>query len=599
MGITFIPDEKECTNPYIRSFFEEIKKDCKKDLTIIHSKKFFKKTRPLFVHKAANKDDLIFNINSNDIIVLSDDGIFVIKVLRGLKIENNTFYSLNYDAEANQFYEKISNPFDDCNHKRMNFYNYLKRSTDKKGMGVGFGVALTMVDSFEVKSIGYNDENIYIAKGDIPFDDFIVNLANLSRKLRNNEINDNSLGSSTTSIAETYDSLIEKVFELMQIKPRGNNGYYMPSEYQMEVLDSLESNDGAIIHGAAGTGKTDVAIDLYKRLSDNGERVKYFTFNELLCDKVKKIARNHYPQLEIDCDYLNSFYIKHCKNTRICPEIIDDDFNEDLLPQSERNQFYNYTLPKLMVKAINKSEEELKFDAIIIDQAQDIITPTNLMLLSLILDKRICGGKWYFFGDFETQIVFSTFVYKDRFKEYIKGMSSMEFLYIKLMENYRSAKKIIFEMNKLTHDNIKSYNEEEGIFSFIDYDGNDELVSKLDHLIDELLQKYDKKSITILTNSNCDENELLNLDYFKILKHRSDINYGCQDEYIQLAKIRRYKGIENDVIILVDLNEFIPRKSTEPSKNLYYTAISRARNEVYIFQNNKDKKAIEHIYDES
>ena len=133
MGITFIPDEKECTNLYIRSFFEEIKKDCKKDLTIIHSKKFFKKTRPLFVHKAANKDDLIFNINSNDIIVLSDDGIFVIKVLRGLKIENNTFYSLNYDAEANQFYEKISNPFDDCNHKRMNFYNYLKRSTDKKG----------------------------------------------------------------------------------------------------------------------------------------------------------------------------------------------------------------------------------------------------------------------------------------------------------------------------------------------------------------------------------------------------------------------------------------------------------------------------------
>lgn len=61
---------------------------------------------------------------------------------------------------------------------------------------------------------------------------------------------------------------------------------------QYRLLDFLEEQPSAAINGAAGTGKTMIAVEKARRNSMDGERVLFLCYNRMLCDKLNADNKN-------------------------------------------------------------------------------------------------------------------------------------------------------------------------------------------------------------------------------------------------------------------------------------------------------------------
>ena len=61
---------------------------------------------------------------------------------------------------------------------------------------------------------------------------------------------------------------------------------------QYKLLDFLEEQDTAVINGAAGTGKTMLAVEKARRHSIDGDRVLFLCYNRMLCDKLVDVHKH-------------------------------------------------------------------------------------------------------------------------------------------------------------------------------------------------------------------------------------------------------------------------------------------------------------------
>lgn len=62
---------------------------------------------------------------------------------------------------------------------------------------------------------------------------------------------------------------------------------------QYRLLDFLEEQSTAVINGAAGTGKTMLAVEKARRHSVAGDAVLFLCYNRLLCDTLNRQYKNH------------------------------------------------------------------------------------------------------------------------------------------------------------------------------------------------------------------------------------------------------------------------------------------------------------------
>ena len=67
--------------------------------------------------------------------------------------------------------------------------------------------------------------------------------------------------------------------------------FLIPTINEEGILNFLEEQKTAVINGAAGTGKTLVAIEKAKRHACKGEKVLFLRYNNLL----KTHLAEHYP----------------------------------------------------------------------------------------------------------------------------------------------------------------------------------------------------------------------------------------------------------------------------------------------------------------
>ncbi len=77
---------------------------------------------------------------------------------------------------------------------------------------------------------------------------------------------------------------------------------------QCNLLNYLEEQRSAVINGAAGTGKTMIALEKARRHSANGEKVLFMCFNVKLKEFLE--ANYHYPN--VDYYTIDGFACKIC-----------------------------------------------------------------------------------------------------------------------------------------------------------------------------------------------------------------------------------------------------------------------------------------------
>jgi len=304
---------------------------------------------------------------------------------------------------------------------------------------------------------------------------------------------------------------------------------------QTNILNFLEEQPYAIINGAAGTGKTMIALEKARRHAELGENVLFLCFNRMLCDYL----RGNYPHKHI------SYYTIDALACMLCSS-----------KEADYEQF-ELKLEQLYF------EGKFPFKHVIIDEGQDfgqdMIEETQIIerLEEIILSPEICGT-FYLFYD-KNQLVQGR-----QIPSYIKEADCKLTLY----RNCRNTEDIaITSMRPLGKDVVpKMFGAVPGETPKIHIlETPEQQIERIDKILRTLL---DNKiaDIVILTCATAEKSV--------VTPYLRDGEYCKFGHSFKFSTCRKFKGLEADAIILVDV---IADTFDRTNKMLFYVGASRAR----------------------
>ena len=312
--------------------------------------------------------------------------------------------------------------------------------------------------------------------------------------------------------------------------------FYQLTNEQKKVLDFVEDQKSIAIQGSAGTGKTFVAVEQAKRLSETG-RVLFLCFNKFLYlhlnDKCKIEGVDYYN--------LHTFLARYS--------------SDDLLTDEK------------CLKALKEINfNDLEYSAIIIDEAQDI----NDKIINYLYE--VSKNNDYKFVIFYDK---NQMIYQDKLPKCLEQFDCK----LSLNKNCRNTIKILQTVNSIFNANTDANSLSiSGIMPSLYFDENNSL-NKLESIIDSFIEDgYKESDITILTLSTESDSMLNGLK--KIGK------YGFsneEDNSIFFTTSKKFKGLESNIVIIIDFdaNKY---NDYEYKKNIY-VSLSRARQRLSILCN--------------
>lgn len=319
---------------------------------------------------------------------------------------------------------------------------------------------------------------------------------------------------------------------------------------QYVILDFLQDQKSAVISGAAGTGKTMLAIEKARRHAKNNEEVLYLCFNSELA---KQLSRD--------------FSFEHvCFSTLdlFCCNTCGHKFSK-----GEMDDFYSECLE--IVKNIDP--DDFKYKHFILDEGQDIcINP----LIERILDEikaliELKEGTFYIFYDKMQLMPYTDRDHNGKLPQIITDSDCKLTLY----KNCRNTKKIArsASVTITTKPPQMMDSAPDGDSPKICYCSDvTEIRTNVSSVISKLVSKgYRENEIVILSLKGEDRK----LDLGKELSKR-----------VLYTTVNRFKGLEAKAVIIVDFDQ--STLSDSENCTLYYVAASRAREQLYIFTTMSD-----------
>lgn len=343
---------------------------------------------------------------------------------------------------------------------------------------------------------------------------------------------------------------------------------------QYRCLDQIDDNPRCLIRGSAGTGKTLLALEEVKRSVARGEKVALFCFNSNLSEWMNSYFQ--YQSEDVRPQYVGTFH-KFMHNVSRDAGVLPDYPSDSDYVQ----EYYQKTLPAAALKALACTGPQ--FDKIVIDEAQDLISDNYLCVMDRCLKKGLNRGCWSMFGDFSMQAIYAGNVTGNDLIDKLEDLTS--FIRFRLTVNCRNTKQICHEIEMIT--GFKEISDPllkvDGLpVQYITWsDMNDQrnkLQSLLKHLEDS---RVASEMITVLSPRKREDSVVAILENRQI----RDLHIP-QGMHTAFSTIQAYKGLENTVIILTDIEDF-------SSDKLMYVALSRARAGLYILESDSAK----HEYD--
>ncbi len=316
------------------------------------------------------------------------------------------------------------------------------------------------------------------------------------------------------------------------------------TEDQAGILHATRLLTRVEVRGGAGSGKTWLAMEQARRLSRSGKRVA------LLCYSRGLAA------------YLNRFMAEVPKNDR--PAYVGE-FHRlgaewGAEPGSETDSdYWEKRLPEQMRQLAADLPPAKKFDAVIIDEAQDFADSWWPAVLTSLRDPD--KGGVYVFSD-EGQRVFARF-----------GKPPIELMPLLLDSNLRNTKQIAGTFNSLAQSKMRLFGGDGPAVRFIECSPS-EARAVGDDAVDELLNDWRPEDIALLTTGN---------------RHPEQVSRQAvgQDEYwasfwdedqVFYGHVLSFKGLERRAVVLV-LNE---QTIGDRSKERLYVGLSRARDQLVV-----------------
>lgn len=348
----------------------------------------------------------------------------------------------------------------------------------------------------------------------------------------------------TTNLSEkSVQKILERVlapsFNLISLQQveqeRNKNVFKRMLREQVALLNYLDEQNNAIINGLAGTGKTVMAVEKARRHSEKDEKVLFLCYNTFLNEHL----RETYPYPHV------SYYTVAGLSQKLCEKV-----DYKALQEKLTQMFLEGTFP---------------YQHVIIDEGQDFgkeeIDEVEIieLLRENAIDNEERKGTFYLFYD-KNQMVQSK-----KAPKYIEEADCKLTLY----RNCRNTENIALtslrllgsdKAPKLYPDAVMGELPEIGFCST-----KEETIALLNSEIDKYIDAG-YNSITILT-CKTEESSII-ADCCK------DSKYNYKRGYVKFTTCRKFKGLESDVIIVVDIDK---ETFADEGEQLMYVGTSRAR----------------------
>lgn len=321
----------------------------------------------------------------------------------------------------------------------------------------------------------------------------------------------------------------------------------LKTDDQIFILRELEDNPRMAIAGAAGTGKTILAIEKALMLAEEEKRVLLLCFNRPLGLHLQHTIGDH---SHVTANYFHQF----------CREIATEAGKDaDGLSSSE-------LADQLIDNFIASGTRE--YDAVVIDEGQDF-RDTWLSMLELVVSDGSKGVLYIFFDD--NQRIASPG------SKYIKALSLAKH---NLTRNFRNTRRVFEEAEPYYRGKFVRCIGPEGIEAAYHLVENlSELKNKIAQRIGSLIKEegVNPGDITVLVPDQAFITNFEDERGGRIGNYRVTNAEARTSDKPVLESIRRFKGLESPVVLLaLDIQ-------TAGNDELMYTAITRAQSLLEIF----------------
>ena len=168
------------------------------------------------------------------------------------------------------------------------------------------------------------------------------------------------------------------------------------TEEQYAALDLARDNDRCLFKGAAGTGKTMLALECARRAAAAGYRVGLLCYNRLLGHWLAQQAGDAAGLAA------GAFW------PRLHPLIVNGPVGRDFAAACDRAagepELYEQVYPEYARRALQHTGPQ--FDVLVMDEAQDLCQSPYLEISDLALAGGLRRGRWAMFGDFTNQAIY-------------------------------------------------------------------------------------------------------------------------------------------------------------------------------------------------
>jgi hypothetical protein len=353
---------------------------------------------------------------------------------------------------------------------------------------------------------------------------------------------------------------------------------------QYHILDLLGDNPRCLFEGAAGTGKTLLALEFARRCAATGNRVLLLCFNKLLGEWFAR-------ELRATVAGVTAGTFHKCLRDMIVASPVSSEFL-DAEQKTKGPELFGDVYPFYGQLALERGSH--KYDVVIVDEAQDLVRQPVLDVLNGWLTGGLQNGRWAFFGDFHRQAIYGT--RNDCDARELIGSVCPFIARASLSQNCRNTRRIGEETALLSGFSAPPYRmgQIEGLP--VDYHYYCDAESQLGALR-KVLSRFamepslDVADVVVLSRHRFDRSPAAVLTDGADFRVRSADKLTASTSRVPtfaFATAQAFKGMESKVVVLCDVDEI----ETAEGHSLLYVAMSRARSLLTVLLHTRTKSAV-------